>query len=292
MVICEINGHSFSISKPLTKYWDKYSLKMMKKINRDKLDLVDGSEGTGKSMWCIQQFAYIEPEAFETPEKFVSRIAFTPDEFLKMVRETKNGVVIFDEAFRGFSSRSALSKINKLLVQSLMEMRQNNNIVFIVLPSFYLLDIYPAMLRSNSLFNIYIEKGSGRRVWQGFNKKHKNSMYQKGVKKGWGYPIKSKVRGNFFGKFPGGPEYEKAYLDKKEKSFREDLKNMNKVTSGTKPIGFDPMTLKILAKMRNDGEKWMDLQKFMESCEINVSHETIRTHLKKFMEEGAKKPEN
>lgn len=216
----EVGEFSCHITNELKTHWDKNTLKLMKKRNMDKVFIVDGGEGLGKSTWAFQQMAYLDPEAFETPEKFVSRIAFTADQFMHLVRTVKNGVIVFDEAFRGFSSRAALSKINKRLVQALMEMRQNNNIVFIVLPSIFLLDIYPAMLRSQGLFNIYADKRSGKRVWQGYNKQDKNAIYQVGIKKGWMYFKKSRLRGYFYSKFPIGPEYEKQYLKKKEEVFR------------------------------------------------------------------------
>lgn len=221
MAMIEFPDFACHITNELKRHWDKNSLALMKKRNMDKVFIVDGGEGLGKSTWTFQQAAYLEPEIFKTPEKFMSRIAFTPEEFMELVRTVRNGVVIFDEAFRGFSSRAALSKINKRLVQALMEMRQANNIVFIVLPSIFLLDIYPAMLRSQGLFNIYADKRSGKRVWQAYNRQDKNAIYQVGLKKGWMYFKKSKLRGYFYSKFPIGPEYEKLYLRKKAKVFRE-----------------------------------------------------------------------
>jgi hypothetical protein len=176
---------------------------------------------SGKSTWAFQQAGAIDNEMFKTPENFVKRICFTPEEFFDNIRNVKNGVIIFDEAFRGFASRSALSKINKKLVQGLMEMGQNNNIVFIVLPRIFLLDIYPAMLRSNGLFNIYFDKRNNKRCWRGFNYKDKNKIYQDGTKKGWRYAIRSNFRGNFYSKFPGGKAFEEAYLKKKATALHE-----------------------------------------------------------------------
>jgi hypothetical protein len=267
------------MSKRLDKYWEKYSLANMKKKNRDKLDLVDGSEGVGKSLWTIQQMGKLEPSIFETPEKFVSRIAFTPEEFFELVRKTKNGVVVFDEAFRGFSSRSALSKINKKLVSALMEMRQNNNIVFIVLPSFFLLDVYPAMLRSNALFNIFIEKRSGKRGWRGYNKYDKNEIYQRGVKKGWIYTKKSFFSGNFYGKFPGGPAFEKAYLDKKEKSLME--MDLGDKKTSLKQQALEERLLGIIKGIYNETKSLRTTEEKLKSYGYNISYGTIRRMLMK-----------
>ncbi|MCK9371120.1 hypothetical protein M0R04_14505 [Candidatus Dojkabacteria bacterium] len=214
----------YYISKRLRQHWDKNSLKEMKRTNQDRVYIVDGMERVGKSTWAIQQMCYLDEEAFKTPESFVSRIVFSPEEFAKAIVEVKNGVIVFDEAFRGLASRSSMSKVNKKLIQGLMEMGQNNNIVFIVLPRIWLLDIYPAMLRSHGLFNLYVDKKSGGRVWRGWNMHDKNVIYQMGAKKGWKYLIRSNFRDRSFAKFPGGSEYEKAYLAKKALAFREAQK--------------------------------------------------------------------
>lgn len=227
MALAKVGDFSCHIANILAKHWQKNSLKHLESINADRVYVVDGSEGIGKSTWTFQQMAFLEPSVFKTPESFVSRVAFTPDQFLDLVRNVRNGVVIFDEAFRGLASRAAQSKINKKLIQALMEMRQRNNIVFIVLPSFFMLDIYPAMLRSSGLFNLYFSGDKKRRVWQGYNKADKNSIYQVGIKRGWTYFKKSVFKGYFHAKFPAdtkesGHKFQDAYEKKKDEAFREE----------------------------------------------------------------------
>lgn len=227
MTIVEVKGTSYSITKTLTTFWDKNSLQKMLKQNSDRVYIIDGRERVGKSTFAFQQMGYLDPDAFKDVETFLSRVCISAEEFNETARSIKNGVVIFDEGFRGFSSRSALSKTNKLLIQTLMEMGQNNNILFIVLPSFFLLDMYPAMLRSNGLFHLEHDKKTRVRVFKGYNNGDKNFMYRMGARKGWNYKA-TPFQGNFFSKFPGGEEYEQAYLKKKEKAFiqmSESMKN-------------------------------------------------------------------
>ena len=120
-----------------------------------------------------------------------------------------------------------------------MEMGQNNNIVFIILPSFFMLDIYPAMLRSNNLFNIYIDKKTGKRTFRGYSYKDKNRIYQIGTKRGWSYPFDTRFKGRFYNnaentKFPGGSEWFKAYQKKKSDALKDmelDLVNNKEETS-------------------------------------------------------------
>jgi len=221
MVVHEIGESGYYVDAKLAKHWDKHSLKVMKKANQDRVYIVDGMERSGKSTFALQQAGYLDPDMFKDINTFISRVCYTPEEFFHAIRHVKNGVIVFDEAFRGFSSRSALSKTNRKLVQALMEMGQNNNIVFIVLPSFFLLDRYPALLRSNALFNIYIDKRNNKRTWRGFNRQDKNIIWQQGVKKGWSYPVKTFFKGRFYGNFPGGDEFQKAYEKKKSDAIKE-----------------------------------------------------------------------
>lgn len=227
MAIIETLPTSYHIDKKLFDYWNKYSLKKVFDMNTDRFYIVDGREGVGKTTWVIQQACMLD-EGLKDLNTFLSRICFTPEEFDYACKNVKNGVIIFDEAFRGFGSRSALSLTNKRLITTLMEMRQNNNIVFLVLPSFFLLDIYPAMLRSNALFNIYLDKKYQKRTWRAFSYKDKNKIYQGGLKKGWSYNVRTKMKGRFYEnrehtKFPYGATFYKAY----EKKKNEALKSMN-----------------------------------------------------------------
>lgn len=227
MGLWEVGDTSYHVSNYLLNHWKKNSLKIMKKQNSDKVYIVDGRERIGKSTFVFQQMGVLEPELFESPQKFLSRVCIDAFEFNRVARETKNGVVIFDEGFRGFSSRAALSKTNRLLIQTLMEMGQNNNILFIVLPSIFLLDVYPALIRSDGLFHIRADKKSKKRCWDGYNLPDKNQIYKDGARKGWRYK-RTLFRGNFYGKFAGGKAFEKEYLDKKAKAFAEISKEMMK----------------------------------------------------------------
>lgn len=218
MVTNKIGEVSYYVDNYLINHWKKNSLAQMKKLNQDKVYIVDGRERIGKSTWAIQQMGVIEPGIFETPEKFVSRIVFSPQDVFTTLRNVRNGVIIIDEAFRALSSRSALSKTNKQMVQAFMEMGQNNNIVFVILPSFFRLDSYISIERGDGLFNIYLDKKNKKRTWRGWNIKAKSRLYNLGVRKGYDYPINTPFKGRFYNKFPGGEKYLNAYLKKKRKS--------------------------------------------------------------------------
>src|SRR3990167_2547064 len=101
--------------------------------DEDYVLIVDGEEGTGKSVFAMQLGFFIDPSLT------LARIAFTPTEFRKAILSATRGqAVIFDEAYRGLSAKSALTEVNKILVSLMMEMRQKNLFVIITLPTFYL----------------------------------------------------------------------------------------------------------------------------------------------------------
>jgi len=265
--------NDYHVDKKLSLLWIRNSLKEMRNRNSDKVYIVDGIERIGKSLWTIQQACVIEPSLLESPEKLISRIAFSPEEFHQLCRNVKNGIIIFDEAFRGLSVRAAMSKTNKVIIQTLMEMGQNNNIVFIVLPSFFMLDIYPAMLRSVGLFNIYQNRKNKRRCFRGWNRWDKNKMYQIGTKKGWGYLIRTNFKGYFFPKFPGGAKFEKAYLKKKADALATMIYNE------TSPVKGDENAYSYLndfIKMRKEGKTFKEI-----GTKYGYSLETVRRVLRK-----------
>lgn len=173
---------------------------------------------SGKSLWAIQQAGYIDPEFIQRFMNDEPSICFTAEETLNAIKVLKSDekttrCIIFDEAFRGLSSRAVLSKVNKIIVQALMEMGQKNLVLFIVLPSFFQLDSYPAMLRSNALIHIERPRESSKtngRIFKVYNYKKKAWLYQRG-KVAWNYPVGTNFKGKFYGKYPGGEEFEKKY---------------------------------------------------------------------------------
>ena len=231
MAIVKVAGMQYHMGDSLKPKWDNLKDGKLTKFDEDRFYVVDGQEGSGKSLFTIQQAAYIDPTILENEgKKMLPRICFTPEEFLYAIRHTKSTkdhtkVVIFDEAFRGMSSKGSISAVNKKVVQALMEMRQNNLVVFLVSPSFYLLELYPAMMRSKALFHVVKERNSKRRNVRIFGFKSKAQLYQIGLRKGWGYPIRTSNRVNFFNKYPGGDEFEQTYRKKKRSSLREEEKD-------------------------------------------------------------------
>lgn len=183
------------------------------KKNKDLFMVVDGKEGSGKSTLAMQIGKYADP-TLDT-----NRIVFSPDDFREAILNAKKGqCIIYDEAFTGFSSRSSLSPINRVLVSLAMQMRQKNLFIIIVLPTIFLLDKYIAMFRAKVLIHVYENKGH-RGYFRLFNEEKKKLLILFGNKT-MSYNVKAaytRFKGRFYGKFALGDEsIEKKYLKKKE----------------------------------------------------------------------------
>jgi len=189
----EVNGEKKTVYMD-NKLKHQLDTKLNPRINKKDFDwvwIVDGSEGSGKSTFA-QQIAKVLDPTF-----CIERMCMTPNEFTKAILKANKGqCVIFDEAFTGLSSRASLTEINKLLVSLMMEMRQKNLIVIVVMPTIFLLDKYVALFRSRGLFHVYLKNGR-RGQWIYFNNKKKKLLYLLG-KKLYDY---SKPRSGFRGRF-------------------------------------------------------------------------------------------
>lgn len=179
----------------------------------DMLFIVDGSEGTGKSVLAMQMAYYCDP----TLE--LDRIVFTSNEFKKAILSAKPyQAVIYDEAYTGLSARATMSLINKTLVSMLAEIRQRNLFVFIVMPTFFDLDKYVALWRSRALLHVYTGDKFERGYFMFFNKTRKKDLYIQG-KKFYNY---FKPEANFKGRFTNFyPVDEAEYKKKKRESLTE-----------------------------------------------------------------------
>lgn len=131
---------------------------------------------SGKSVFAMQIAKILDP-------KFThEQVAFNPAEFIRLVMKSKkNQCIILDEAYNGLSSRSALSEMNNLMVSLMMEMRQKNLFVIIVMPTFFMLDKYCALHRAKGLFHIYTRDGD-RGYWHFFDKRKMKFIYLNGKK--------------------------------------------------------------------------------------------------------------
>ena len=205
----------------LKRNLDEQVIKQLHTKDKDCVVVVDGREGAGKSTLAFQIGKYVDPTLD------LSRVVFSPDDFRDAVLKAKKGqCIIYDEAFTGFSSRSSLSPINRVLVSLSMQMRQSNLFVLIVLPTIFLLDKYMAMFRTKALVHVFESKGK-RGYFKLYNTKKKKFLILMGAKT-MSYTHKglhTNFKGRFYEKFAlGDEEVEKKYRKKKKQALADSEK--------------------------------------------------------------------
>lgn len=198
MVKVSWNGNDWIEDKDNGIYIDGYlrsNLNIMRKEIKKDWDfviLVDGREGAGKSVLAQTVAKYLDPDLD------IKNIIFRPDDFVKRVKEIKDKFrcIIYDEAYGGLSSSSALQAKNKAIRQMLTEIRAKNLFLVIVLPSFFDLVKYVSMWRSACLLHVRVEKLQ-RGYFSFYNYNKKKNLYIFG-KKFYSY---QKPAPDFFGRF-------------------------------------------------------------------------------------------
>ena len=248
----------FYIDERLRKDLDRV-INMVKKRNEDYVWIVDGPERSGKSTFGRQIAKYLDIE-FSNKD-----ISFKPDGFSRSLREAKDGSCkLYDEAYTGLSSKSALSRVNKQLVSLLMEIGQKGLFIIIILPTFFDLDRYVALWRSRGLFHVY-RKRSRKGQWEYYNGKKKLELYIKG-KKTYSYKWPHVY---YRGRFTQKPvTNEEEYQKMKKKALRE----REEVPIGSKYLDQRNILIKM---MRDSG---MSQAKIAEECSkqgFSISKQTI-----------------
>ena len=118
----------------------------------DCVVLVDGKEGSGKSVHALQIAFMLD---IEHSIDLDTQVCYTPEEVKIAITTLKKGkAIVFDEARRGLNRRRSTEKVNIDLTDLFAECRQNNLFLVVVMPSFYDMDMNIAVWRSRALVHV------------------------------------------------------------------------------------------------------------------------------------------
>ncbi len=218
----------YYLDSRLKKNFDRIKIELEKE-DRDCFIAVDGPEGSGKSTIALQIGKYVDPTLD------LSRVVFDAESFRQAIfKAKKRQCIVFDEAFTGLSSRASLSGTNRILISLMMQMRQKNLFVIIVLPTIFLLDKYVAIFRSRTLIHVYESKDKKgikiRGYFRVYNEKLKKYLFLLGKPTysygGSKWKVRTRFRGRFYGVFAlGDKEMDKEYREKKAKALEQTEKS-------------------------------------------------------------------
>lgn len=211
--MAEQQAQELYIDPILKKELDRIKRAVINK-DRDYVLVIDGEEGSGKSVLAMQIAAYLDPQ-FNA-----NKLCFNADQFIDTIKHTsKYSCVVLDEAFSASSSRASLTEVNRAMVGIGTEMRQQNLFVIMVIPSFFDLDKYYALWRCKALIHVYFTNDGGRGRYYIFPKTAKKLLYLNG-KRFYNY---TKPKSPFpvcrFTKFY--PIDERLYRTKKAEAFKK-----------------------------------------------------------------------
>jgi len=182
----------------------------------DSVFIICGSEGTGKSHLGLQCMDYLGGR--------VENISLDQADFIDSLQGSRdNDVIVFDEAGDGLFSRDFQSSMSKQLVKTFMVIRAKKLITFLILPSFFMIDVYFRRHRVRGLFYVYKR---GRTAF--FDKKKMAKIIAYG-EKGQNMWV---AKPNFYDYYPiyQGPLLEE-YKKKKAKKINDTLQSMKVANS-------------------------------------------------------------
>ena len=240
-------------------------------VEKHKTSIViifDGKSGKGKTTLSNQTGYYLFPD-FN-----LINIYYEPDKFLKGLANAKPGSYhSFDEAMI-LSSRSAMSTVNKMIIQAMSMIRSKKIYVSFCVNSIFDLDRNLVLSRADALMHVYgeglVDRGRFATFFKakGDNFDRVKLLYLYGKK----YYDYSKPRANFIGRFT--KEFivdERKY--EAEKQIAIDRFLIQEPTT-KRQKSYEALIYKLV---RFDGYKTKDVANYAE-----VSTETIRRILNRF----------
>jgi len=241
-------------------------------INRDqdRLWIIDGLEGSGKSTIAMQFCKYVDPTFC------IDDVCMNSEDLDRGIRKAKPHTCkakLLDEGFLGLSSRGAMSKANKKLIQLLMQARQKNLFLVVAIPSIFMLDRYASLHRSKAL--IHVTEKRGKYMFHAFNYNFKKKLILEGSKgMSYGKTIKQmplKCRGHFFGNYVID---EKLYRAKKIRALNNpvDSEMSEEAISRNKLIYLLHMEYNLTG---------VDVQKLMEDYGIEIQVRQVQRIIKR-----------
>lgn len=274
---------SYFLEPWIKRRFDDKILPDLHKKDKDCIIAIDGKEGAGKTWLGLQWCRYIDP-TFD-----LKRVVFTPDEFREAIHKAeKYQAIMFDEAFTGFSSRSALSGVNRTLISLMMQIRQKNLFIVIVLPTVFLLDKYISIFRTKVLVHVYENKGR-RGFFRVYSSKKKKMLVLHKDAKVYAYGVRSRKKGRFYGVFALGDEKEEEKYRKKKLEALQSTEHNPMTHSGVKYREQRDIMIYVLRKELEYSYK--KIETLLNDYEFDVSYSQIRNICAKFGDKELKERE-
>lgn len=160
----------------------------------DCAGIIDGPEGSGKSVLAMQVAAFLDVDHALDLE---TQVCWTPEAFKVAVNSLKKGkAIVWDEARRGLNRRRSGTQVNLTVTDMLAECRQNNLFLVMVMPSFYDMDMNVAVWRTRYLIHVKLSMDKEdkntplrRGTFIFYNEEGKKNLYtDRDLRRNYAYP--------------------------------------------------------------------------------------------------------
>ena len=170
MVIITANNQHYYLNQFYKEFiLDKIIPRYIKR-NWDFVAIVEGEVGAGKTTLAIQSGYYLDPTLN------IDRICFTLKQFEEAVDNGKRGqVVIYDEAVTSMLSAEAFKWETVQLIKKITQCRKKGLIIFLLIPSIFMLQKYFAIFRSQFDIRVLAKHGD-RGTFIVYNKAAKQEL--------------------------------------------------------------------------------------------------------------------
>jgi len=232
---------------------DNFLIKGIEK-GHDGIMLVTGLEGTGKSTFTQQLACYCDRDK----QLSLDRIVFSGKDLMEAIDKAKPGQsLIFDEAIMDMSSQDFASQMQKILIKKFTLIRKKRLLIFIVIPTFFMLRKYFAIFRTRAMINCICTDGITRGTFRFYSFSKKKKLYLRGYKEMDMGVVKPDFRGKFVDTYGFFIDAE-AYEDKKD----EAIKKLTEDEDGTEidklKQAFEDYKLKLKIDVDGFKEKWKE----------------------------------
>lgn len=243
----------------LIKILDRW-VPLVKEKDWDFMGIIDGLEGSGKSLLSAQCAKYVDPTFDHT------RMCFTAEEFNDAVRSApKYSAVVWDEALLGGKGEDWAGTVAKTVRKTMGQVRQRNLFMFLNIPSFFELHKNYAVHRSRILIHVYT-KSFERGYWAAWDDLRKGTLYEMGRKMMNHFTVKPNLHGSFSEQWVID---EVAYREKKKRML--DSFDKNDVHEGIRIQNWKARTFYFANALKNIGFQNKDLVRIAYMTETQVS---------------------
>lgn len=139
--------------------------------------IIDGEEGSGKTTlsWGVGYYL-----AYKTGKTFtIDNIFFDAERMMRFAVETRNQIIIWDEAALEALATNWQSSTQKKLIKILMTARKNGHTFIFLIPKFYKLTEYIGVDRSILLLHTYSPDNLSRGYFTAYSRKKKEFFYER-----------------------------------------------------------------------------------------------------------------